>query len=276
LISVNGKRSAELREGIMRAALGFATVCLVAASCVFRSSFAESAEIKLLSAVAMKPALDEIAPGFERSTGHKVIGTYATAGAVRDKIQSGEPFDAALLPTPFMDPLVTQGSVAAGNVTIVARSLISVGVRAGSPKPNISTVAAFKSSMLAAKSISYADPSQGGGSGIGVARVIETLGIAEAMKPKTKLTPGAEVVDLVARGEAEIGFGNTPIFVGIAGVDLVGPIPTELYDTRDFAFKIGIGASAKEADAANSLVRYLLAPDAARIFRAKGVEPGAG
>jgi molybdate transport system substrate-binding protein len=263
-----------LREEIVKTALGFATVCLVAA--VFRPSFAEGAEIKLLCAVAMKPALDEIAPGFERSTNHKVTITYATAGVVRDKIRSGEPFDAALLPPPFMDPLVAQGSVASGNVTVVARSLISLGVRAGSPKPDTSTVAAFKNSMLAAKSISYADPSQGGGSGIEVARILESLGIAEAMKPKTKLAPGAEVVDLVASGEAEIAFANTPVIVAKAGVELVGPIPSELYDTRDFAFKIGIGANAKEADAAKSLIRYLLAPDAARVFKAKGVEPGAG
>jgi molybdate transport system substrate-binding protein len=185
---------------MMKAGLGLAAISLVAASCVFRPSLAEAAEIKLLCAIAMKPALDELAPGFERSTNHKVIITYATAGSVRDKIRSGEPFDAALLPTPFMDPLVALGSVASSNVTVVARSLISVGVRAGSPKPDISTVAAFKSSMLAAKSISYADPSQGGGSGIEVARVLESLGISEAMKPKTKLAPGAEVVDLVAGG----------------------------------------------------------------------------
>src|SRR5262245_34652420 len=130
-------------------------VCLVAASCVFRPSFAEGAEIRLLCAVAMKPALDEIAPGFERSTGDKPITTYATPGVDRDKSRSGEPFNAALLPTPFMDPLVTQGSVASGNVTVVARSLISAGVRAASPKPDTSTVAAFKNSMLAAKPISY-------------------------------------------------------------------------------------------------------------------------
>jgi ABC-type molybdate transport system substrate-binding protein len=101
-VSFSRKGSSKLREEIVKTALGFATVCLVAASCVFRPSFAEGAEIKLLCAVAMKPALDEIAPGFERSTNHKVTITYATAGVVRDKIRSGEPFDAALLPMPFM------------------------------------------------------------------------------------------------------------------------------------------------------------------------------
>src|SRR5262245_29725289 len=264
------------REKMMKTALGFAAVAFVAASCVLRPNFVEAAEIKLLCAVAMKPPLDELAPGFERSTNHKVVISYATAGAAREKIRSGEQFDAVLLPAPFMDPLVTQGYVASGDVQVVARSLISVAVRAGSPKPDISTVAAFKNSMFAAKSISYADPSGGGGSGIQVARILESLGIAEAMKPKTKLAAGVQVVDFVARGEVEMGFGNTPVFVAVAGVELVGPIPSELYDTRDFAFKIGIGANGTETDAAKSLIQYLLAPDAARVFKAKGVEPGAG
>jgi molybdate transport system substrate-binding protein len=148
-------------------------------------------------------------------------------------------------------------------------------VRAGSPKPDISTVAAFKNAMLAAKSISYADPSQGGGSGIQAARVLESLGIAEAMKAKTKLVPGPESVDLVANGEAEMALANTPIIVAKAGVELAGPIPSELYDARDFAFKIGVGANAKQVDASKSLIQYLLSSDS-RIFKAKGVEPGAG
>lgn len=127
--------------------------------------------------------------------------------------------------------------------------------------------------MLGAKSISYADPSRGGGSGIQVARVLEALGISEIMKPKTKLVPGAESVDLVAVGEAEFALGNTPVFVAKPGVELVGPIPTELYDTKDFVFKIGIGANAKESGAAKVLIEYLLSPEVSRVWKAKGVEP---
>ena len=257
----------------MRAALRFAATSILAAGSLIWAVAAEAAEVRLLSAVAMKPALDELAPGFEQATGNKVIITYGTAGAVRDKIRGGEPFDVAVLPTPFMDPLAAQGAVPSSSV--LARSLISVAVRAGSPKPDISTVAAFKNAMLAAKSISYADPAQGGGSGIQVARILEALGIADAMKAKTKLVPGPQSVDLVANGEAEIAMLNTPVIVATAGVDLVGAIPNELYDIKDFAFKIGIGANAKEADAARALIRHLATPDAARVFKAKGVEPGA-
>jgi molybdate transport system substrate-binding protein len=265
-----------LREEIVKIILGLAAISLVAVSSAFRAILAEAAEVKLLCAVAMKPAVDELAPAFERSAAHKLIVIYGTAGAVRDKIRTGDAFDAAVLPTPFMDPLVTQGAVVSGSVTVMVRSLISVGLRAGLPKPDISTVAAFKNAMLGAKSISYADPSQGGGSGIQVALVLEALGISEVMKPKTRLAPGAEVVDLVAAGEAEFGLGNTPVFVAKSGVELVGPIPTELYDTKDFVFKVGIGANAKESGAARALIEYLLSPEASPIWKAKGVEPGPG
>jgi molybdate transport system substrate-binding protein len=259
----------------VRTALRFAATSIVAACSLIWAVGAETAELRLLCAVAMKPVLDELAPGFEQATSNKIIITYGTAGVVRDKIRNGEPFDVAVLPTPFMDPLATQGAVSSASVVVLARSLISVAVRTGSPKPDISTVAAFKNAMLAAKSISYADPAQGGGSGIQVARILEALGIADAMKTKTKLVPGAQSVDLVANGEAEIAMLNTPVIVVKAGVDLVGAIPSELYDIKDFAFKIGIGANAKEADAARALIRYLSTSDAARVFKAKGVEPGA-
>jgi molybdate transport system substrate-binding protein len=216
-----------------------------------------------------------LAPAFERSTGHRAVITYGTAGVLRDKVRNGEAFDAALLPTPFMDPLAAQGMIDFGSVTVVARSLVSVGVRAGSAKPDIGTVPAFKRAMLAAKSISYADPAQGG-SGIQVARVPETLGIADAMKPKTRLVPGAESVDLVANGDAEMALANTPAIVARKGVELVAPIPSELYDTKDFAFKIGIGAKVQQTEAAKALTQYLSGPDASRVFKAKGVEPGPG
>ena len=94
------------------------------------------------------------------------------------------------------------------------------------------------------------------------------------MKPKTKLVPGAESVDLVANGEAEIAIVNTPVIVSKPGVELVGPLPAELQNTTDFVFFAGVGASAKEPDAAKALIQYFQAPDAARIIKAKGMEPG--
>ena len=241
-----------------------------------QAGVANAAEVKVLGAVAMKSALDDLVAGFERATGHRVTIVYATAGVLRDRIKGNEAFDITILPRPFIDPLVRQGAIATGSAAVFARSLVSVGVRAGAPKPDISTVEAFKRMLLAAKSISYANPAQGGGSGIHAASVIERLGIAADMKPKTKLVPGPESVDLVARGEAEIAIVNTPVILSRAGVDLVGPLPAELQNTTDFVFFVGIGASAKEPDAAKALIQYLLAPDAARVIKTRGLEPGQG
>ena len=230
---------------------------------------AHAAEIKLLSAVAMRAAIDDLAPGFERETGHKVTITYATAGVVRDRIQGGEMVDITILPRPAMDPLVKQGKIDSGTVAVFARSAVSVAVRAGAPKPDISTVEAFKRAMLGAKSVAYADPARGGGSGIHFASVLERLGLVEDMKPKTKLVPGDESVQLVAKGEAEIAVVNTPVILREPGVELVGPLPAELQNTVDFVFFVGVGVTANEPEAAKALIKYLVAPDAARVIKAK-------
>lgn len=237
---------------------------------------AHADELKVLGAVAMKGPLDELAAGFERATGHKVIIAYATAGVLRDRIKGGEDFDVTILPRPAMDPLVALGSIAPVSATVIARSLVSVGIRSGAPRPDISTVEAFKRTMLGAKSISYADPTQGGGSGIHAANVMERLGIAGEMKAKTTLVPGPESVDLVAKGEAEFAIVNTPVIVSKTGVELLGPLPVELQNTSDFVFFAGIAASSKQTDAAGALIKYLQAPDAARVIKARGLEPGAG
>jgi molybdate transport system substrate-binding protein len=247
---------------------GFAAIVLFS-----QTSLANAAEVKVLCAVAVKAVLSDLVTGFEQSTGNKVTVIYATAGVLRDQVKAGEAFDLVILPRAFMDPLVVQGAIAPNSASVFASSLVSVGVRAGSTKPNISTVEAFKSALLAAKSISYADPAKGGGSGIHAAKVIERLGISEEMKPKTKLVPGAESVDLVANGEAEVAIVNTPVIVSKPGVELVGPLPVELQNTTDFVFFIGVGANAKEPDAAKALVKYLRAPDATRVIKAKGLEP---
>jgi len=233
-----------------------------------------AAEIKLLSAVAMKPALDDLALEFERRTGHKVTVAYATAGVVSNRIRDGEYIDVAIMPRSAFDPLIKQGKIATGSVVVVARSLVAVAVRTGAPKPDISSVEALKRSLLAAKSIVYPDPTKGGATGIHAARVIERLGITAEMKPKTTLTPAGEYAEIVARGEAEIAIVQPMVVLNVPGVELVGPLPDELQNTTDFVFLAGIGVSAKEAATASAFIKYLLAPDAARVIKAKGMEPG--
>jgi molybdate transport system substrate-binding protein len=232
-----------------------------------------AAEIKVLSAVAMKPALDDLSREFERSTGHTLKMAYATAGIVRDRIRDGETVDVAIAPRSAFDPLLTQGKIAPGTATVVARSLVAVAVPAGAPKPDISTVDALKRSLLAAKSVVYPDPTKGGATGIHAAQVIERLGITAEMQPKTMLVP-AEPTEILAKREAELAFVQPMAVLGVPGVELVGPLPAELQNKTDFVFWAGVGASAKEAEAASAFIKYLLTPEAARAIKAKGMEPG--
>ena len=235
---------------------------------------AGGAEVKVLSAVAMKPALDDLAREFERRTGHRITTVYATAGVVAQRIREGEPCDVAILPRSAFEPLLADGKIATGSVASVAQSLIAVAVRAGAPKPDISSPDAVKRALLAARSIVYPHPTKGGATGIHAARVIERLGITEQMKPKTTLTPAGEYAEIVARGEAEIAIVQPMVVLGVPGVQLVGPLPDELQNKTDFVFMAGVGARAEQAEAARALITYLLAPDAARVIKAKGMEPG--
>jgi len=236
---------------------------------------AAAAEIKVMSAVAMRAALDDLAPQFEHTTGHKLTISYAVAGELRKRIEGSEFGDITILPRPWFEPLLTQGKITAGSQIILARSTVGVSVRAGTPKPDISSVEAVRRSLLAAKSIVYGDPAKGGASGVHFARVLETLGIVEDMKSKTILIPGAGAAEVVARGEAEIGVSQTIDLIRVAGADYVGPLPPELQNTTDFVFSAGVLASAKEPDAAKALIKFLSGPDAARVIKAKGMEPGA-
>ncbi len=235
---------------------------------------AETSEVKVLSAIAMRSAVDELARDFERATGHKVTLTYAPAGGIRDRIQGGEGFALAILPRPILEQLEAQGKIAPGSSAVLARSTVAVCVRAGAPKPDISNVEAFKGAMLATKSVAYSDPVKGGASGVHAARVLDRLGIAEAMKPKTKLT-GPDSAEAVARGEAELCINQAMEIMRTVGVDLVGPLPAELQNTTDFVFGVGIGSGAQQPGPAGAFMSYLRAPRAASVFKAKGMERGA-
>jgi len=233
-----------------------------------------AAEITVLSAVAMKPALDELARDFERRTGHTLTTSYATAGVIGNRIRDGEQVDVAILPRSAFDPLLTHGTIAPGTGMMVAQSLVAVAVRRGAPKPDISSPEALKRALLEAKSIVYPDPARGGATGIHAARVIERLGIAEKMKGKTTLTPAGEYAEVLARGEADIAIVQPIVVLGVSGVELVGPLPDELQNKTDFVFMAGVGTNAKDAATAHAFIRHLLTAESARVIKAKGMEPG--
>ena len=174
-----------------RSVLGVsATIALgLAFSGTTAGSMATAAEIKLLSAVALHPAIDALIPDFEKSSGHKVTVAYGTAGGVAERVQRGESVDLVISAAPRIEQLQAQGKVAAGDRIVIAKVGVGAFVRKGAAKPDVSSAEAFKRSMLAARSIAYPDPAGGGASGIYVASLLERLGIAGDMKPKTRLLP---------------------------------------------------------------------------------------
>ncbi len=163
---------------------------------------AHAAEITVLTAGAFKPVVAALIPAFEASTGDKVILRNDTVGALLRRIKAGEPFDIALISPAGLNELGDK--IVPGSITTLAKVGIGVGVKAGAPRPDIATVAAFKATMLNAPSIAYIDPKSGGSSGITVARLFQTLGIADAMAPKSVLVHGGLAAEAVADGRATI------------------------------------------------------------------------
>ncbi len=226
-----------------------------------------SSALKILSGGAMQGLMAEVVPLFERGSGGKVAIEIGLTSALRKAIADGAVFDIALLPRADIDALARDGRIAAGSVADIARSAIGVAVRAGAPKPDISTVDAFKCAVLQAPSVTYSD----GPSGLYIAGLMERLGLAEALKSKTKLTTGP-VAELLARGEADLGLQQIVAILPVKGAELVGPLPGELQNIIVYA--AGISAAAPQSAAARDLISFLATPAVARSIRAKGLEPG--
>jgi len=233
-------------------------------------STARGAEIRLLCAVALQPAMVALIPDFEKSSGHKVTIAYGTAGAVANRVQKGEPADIVINAGPLIDQLQAQGKVVADSRVTIAKVGIGVFVRKGVAKPDISSADAFKRSMLAARSIAYPDPAGGGASGIYVASLLERLGIAAEMKPKTKLSTLGTLYVSVASGEVEIGFNQVSEILAQPTIELAGPLPPAIQNYTHFA--PGIVTGSGQTDAARALVTFLYSPAAKTVLKAKGFQ----
>jgi molybdate transport system substrate-binding protein len=254
-----------------RFAVAAAGGLLLSSIAVTKGTVADAAEIKVLTSVALTSALNELAPKYEQASDNKLNIGYSLIADIRKRMLDGETADVVILSRPVMDELDKQGKFATGSITNVAGTPVALAIRAGATKPDISTAEALKRTLLAAKSIVYADPAKGGASGVYFARVIDKLGIAEQLKAKTILVPGAQAADTVAKGEAEIGVGQTSEIVPVAGAEVLGPLPGDLNSVT--LFTAGIGADTKVSDAAKSLVAFLTGPVAKPVFSAKGFQP---
>jgi molybdate transport system substrate-binding protein len=232
---------------------------------------AAAAEIKVLTAGAFKQVLLMLVPDFEKQTGHKVIVQNDTVGALAKRIEGGEVFDLAVLTPAAVNDLSSKGKFVAGSRTNLGRVGVGVVVKEGAPKPDISSVDAFKKALLAAKSVAYIDPAAGGSSGIYVAGLLDRLGVAAEVKPKAKLIPGGAVAEHIARGEAELGIHQISEILPVKGVTLVGPLPADIQNYTIYA--AGLGAHGKESEAAKALLKTLSGPAAADVLKSKGMEP---
>jgi molybdate transport system substrate-binding protein len=229
-----------------------------------------AADIKVLTAGAMRGVLAELLPRFETDTGHKVSLDNATAGMLAQRMEAGEAFDVAVITPKVIDGLIGKGRIAPGSRVDVAKVGIGVAVKAGAPLPDIATVEAFKRTLLAARSVAYIDPKAGGSSGIYFDGLLDRLGIAGEVRPKARLKQGGYVADLVASGEAEVAVHQISEIVPVKGVVLVGPLPAEVQNFT--IYTAAIGANARDAAAAKALVERLAGPAAGPILKTKGME----
>jgi len=222
--------------------------------------------LKVLSGGAMRVLMVDVVPLFERLDAAKVDVEFRLTSVLQKEIEAGAAFDVALLPRPELEELGRNGRIAPG-VTDVTRSTVGLAVRAGAPKPDIGTVAAFKHALVAARTIAYSD----GPSGAYIADLLQRLGLAEEMKPKTRLT-SRPVAELVASGDAEIGLQQIVAILPVKGAELVGPLPSELQNVIIYA--AGVSPDSQEPAAARDFIAFLATEEVKRLIRAKGMEPG--
>jgi molybdate transport system substrate-binding protein len=230
------------------------------------------AELVVFSTIGVRSAAEQLFAQFDK-TSHKLAVTWATAPMLVKRIEDGDTPDVVVLSRAGIEALQKQGKLAAGSDVTLASSGVGIAVKAGAPKPDISTPEALKRTLLAAKSIAYSEPSAGGASGVYFAKLLERLGIAEQMKPKTKYPPpGGFSANLLMTGEAELAVQQKPELLHVAGVEIIGLLPGDLNVVTEFAAAVMTGC--KNAEMAAATIRMLKSPEAATVFRAKGLDTG--
>jgi molybdate transport system substrate-binding protein len=244
----------------------------MAAALIF-SGVANAAEIRVMISGGLTAAYRELVPGFERSSGNKVLTAFGpsmgtTENAIPMRLSRGEPADVLIMVGYALDDLAKQGKVVAGSEVELVRSPIGMAVRAGAPKPDISSVDALRRTLLAARSVAYSDSA----SGVYVGNeLFKRLGIVDQMNGKSRMIPAEPVGEVVARGEAEIGFQQISELKPVSGIDIVGPLPPEVqYITL---FSAGIATGAREPAAGREFIAFLASLAAAPVLVNSGLVP---
>jgi molybdate transport system substrate-binding protein len=229
-------------------------------------------ELKVYSSIGVRSAAEALLLQFGRTGGYNLAVSWGTAPMLVKRIEDGETADVLILSRAGIDTLLKQGKIAPGSDVTLASSGVGIAVKAGAPKPDISTPEALKATLLKARSIAYSEPSAGGASGVYFAKLLERMGIAAEMKPKTKFPPaGGFSAELLLTGEAELAVQQKPELLHVAGAEIVGLLPGELNMVT--AFATGIMPDSKNGEAAKALITMLQSPEAKAAFRAKGLDP---
>jgi len=234
---------------------------------------AGASEVRVMISGGLTAAYRALVPEFERLTGNKVLTAYGpsmgtTVNAIPIRLARGEPADVLILVGYALGDLVRSGKVVADSRVDLTKSAIGIAVKAGAPRPDISSAEAVKRALLAAKSVAYSDSA----SGVYVStEMFQKLGIVDAMKDKAKQIPATPVGEIVARGEAELGLQQISELRPVSGIDIVGPLPPELQKIT--VFSAGIATVAKEPEAGRALIKFLASPAARDAIVRSGMEP---
>jgi molybdate transport system substrate-binding protein len=234
---------------------------------------AGAAEVRVMISGGLMAAYKALVPEFERSTGHKVLTVYGpsmgtSTNAIPVRLERGELADVLIMVGYALDDLAKKSKVATGSSVDLVKSPIGVAVKSGTPKPDISTADAVKRALLAARTIAYSDSA----SGVYVStEMFDKLGIKEAMQGKARKIPATPVGEIVAHGDAEIGFQQMSELKPVEGIDIVGPLPDELQKIT--VFSAGIASVAKEPDAGKALIKFLASPAARAEIVKSGMDP---
>jgi molybdate transport system substrate-binding protein len=234
---------------------------------------ASAAEVRVMISGGLSAAYNALVPVFEKATGNKVITAYGpsmgtTVNAIPVRLERGEPADVLIMVGYALDDLAKNGKVIADSRVELVKSGIGVAVKMGSPHPDISSADSVKRALLAAKTIAYSDSA----SGVYVSTTMfGKLGIADEMKDKARKIPATPVGEIVAKGDAEIGFQQISELKPVQGIDIVGPLPADLQQFT--VFSAGIATVSKEPDAGKALIKFLASPDARDEIVKSGMDP---
>jgi molybdate transport system substrate-binding protein len=246
-----------------------AMICL--ALLIARPGIASAAELKVLTTGAVKPIIQAMIPAYEQESGNTVALVKETAGGGVKRVEAGETFDVIVDTPSAIKSMIGKGFILSGTSVDLAKVGVGVAVKAGEPKPDISSVDAFKRALLAAHSVTYINPASGGSSGIYLANLFKRLGIAAEIKPKSILSNGGLSAMFLVSGQADIAIQQISELMVVTGVTVVGPLPAAIQNYT--VYTGGISAYSERKDAASAFLKLLTSPAAAQLLREKGMEP---